>query len=705
MQLRVSGLLIFTALISLCNAETFPYWSKLPYACTVAVQNVFFDCGFDSAISCTCTSDAYMETVSLCIDSHISSQKDRNKAYPLAFYSCTNFTNEDFHNFAVEGKKKARTNVTSAELLATNVTEPFVIPEDLWIVGHQSVWKSFASYTIDNKLGGGLLAYWGFVFLLKFISNIIQHFFFPLLRALDTKFIRKLRKHFVLAPTFSFVHTSVINVWGYTFSIPLRTHTLALIGFSIVHFVVYFTNYPIYTGSLWYSSNWNQYESMIPWRAGVFAIAEVPLLVLFGGRNNFLIWLTGWPLDTFNVFHKWVARWMMLDVFIHAVSYAVVYKKEGYLGLEWSETYWLWGISACFLGVGLVIFSLHFLRSRFYEAFLIFHIILAATFLVSCYYHIYLLEEQDVNWVWAASGIWIFDRVARLAKIAWSGLPCKADAELFEDGVVKLKLDYSNRWNFKAGHYGFLYFFNWRCFWQSHPFTIIDSPVPGEEKKLVLLVRVRTGFTKVLANKLQQTATRSLRVPVLFEGPYGEHFNVEKYDNVTLVAGGIGITGVYGYASRLARSKDVATKRISFIWCTATDSALVWFKKELEFLAADPRFDVNVYVNGVESIPRSSTGNESIDEIAEGEDEVASESKKDDDDSTRKELAGTRVNVHYERFVVQPAIAEEVSSAKGTGCLVCCGPGPLNDEIRFAITKNIENTDGRFDYFEEAFAW
>lgn len=50
-----------------------------------------------------------------------------------------------------------------------------------------------------------------------------------------------------------------------------------------------------------------------------------PLMFLFGGRNNILIWATGWSFATFNVFHRHVARVATLQAVVHSILYGVIY--------------------------------------------------------------------------------------------------------------------------------------------------------------------------------------------------------------------------------------------------------------------------------------------------------------------------------------------------------------------------------------------
>lgn len=64
-------------------------------------------------------------------------------------------------------------------------------------------------------------------------------------------------------------------------------------------------------------------SKLIADRAGVLALWNMPIFFLLAGRNDFLVWLTGWPYGTFHVFHKWIARVSALMGIIHSVAYAV----------------------------------------------------------------------------------------------------------------------------------------------------------------------------------------------------------------------------------------------------------------------------------------------------------------------------------------------------------------------------------------------
>lgn len=58
-------------------------------------------------------------------------------------------------------------------------------------------------------------------------------------------------------------------------------------------------------------------------RTGIIAYANLPLLWLFAGRNDLLLWLTGWSFSTFNLFHRYVARVATAEAIAHSFGYTV----------------------------------------------------------------------------------------------------------------------------------------------------------------------------------------------------------------------------------------------------------------------------------------------------------------------------------------------------------------------------------------------
>lgn len=73
------------------------------------------------------------------------------------------------------------------------------------------------------------------------------------------------------------------------------------------------------------TSSAQQILGIVTDRAGVLAVANMPILWLFGGRNNILLWMTGWNFATYNSFHRWISRVVIIQVIIHSIGYTWIY--------------------------------------------------------------------------------------------------------------------------------------------------------------------------------------------------------------------------------------------------------------------------------------------------------------------------------------------------------------------------------------------
>lgn len=70
-----------------------------------------------------------------------------------------------------------------------------------------------------------------------------------------------------------------------------------------------------------------------------------------------MIWATGWSFDTFNVYHRWVARGMIAHIFIHPVSYSIIFVILREYEEDFKVRYWRWGVVGNVLG-SLIVFQL-----------------------------------------------------------------------------------------------------------------------------------------------------------------------------------------------------------------------------------------------------------------------------------------------------------------------------------------------------------
>lgn len=342
-------------------------------------------------------------------------------------------------------------------------------------------------------------------------------------------------------------------------------------------------NYQTTPSHLWFTSTWQQTVGYIMYRTGVLAYALLPLLVLFAGRNNILLWLTNWSHSTYLLLHRWIARIFMLQTLVHSVLAVIVYKDMGIYPAESVSVYWAWGVLATVLGCAMLVFSVLYIRSRWYEIFLIGHIIAAIFVIIGCWYHVVLRFTDGsgggyITWLYAAIAVWAFDRGMRLLRMINNGVH---RAKVVDVGDEHVRVDIPGvRWGYEPGKHVYVYFPTIHKLrpWENHPFSVLptsllqpaspasSSPSVADkevseaadvEKNKAAAATTQSSTTHVgpslgltLFIRRSSGMTRNLRandrVMVLLDGPYPNNptKSILRCDRVLLIAGGIGVTGI-----------------------------------------------------------------------------------------------------------------------------------------------------------------
>ena len=159
-------------------------------------------------------------------------------------------------------------------------------------------------------------------------------------------------------------------------------------------------------------------------------------------------------------------------ILIHvSAKTSVLIKFDSYPSI-FLQSYVAWAMVAA-ISLGLLIgHSWQYFRNSSYEIFLIVHHILAVLFIAGAWIH---TRGADTPYAYyAATAIWLFDKLARLIRITLFGVK-KAKVELISDEVLKVTVPRPRWWKPFPGSYAYIYFLKPTTFWQSHPFTIIDS--------------------------------------------------------------------------------------------------------------------------------------------------------------------------------------------------------------------------------------
>ncbi|KAF2773969.1 hypothetical protein EJ03DRAFT_323320 [Teratosphaeria nubilosa] len=422
--------------------------------------------------------------------------------------------------------------------------------------------------------------------LVLLITGSILPIAFSMLRFLP--FPRRLASRF----SATFVYSPLFRSWDwFPFSLPTRGQAFLIAYFSLINIILCAVGYDTTWPHTWFAWRGQQIPVYVSDRSGVFSAANMALLTLYAGRNNFLLWLTDWSHSTFLLLHRWIAIIAVLEACLHSAIYLGLYLDPRSGESHSSESklpYWYWGIISTLAMTLLLPLSVAQLRRKVYEVFLASHVAFALLAYVAYYYHITRRYDRQwgyETWIYLAFAIWAFDRLLRVMKLARNGIK-RGQITIIDDDYVRLDVPGVAG----SGGHAYLYFptLSWRV-WENHPFSVacgflshasgvamcspsevpstyvtsdtksmamkesadaspdrsgdissakLHTPAPTDIG-LTFFIRTCKGMTSRLRNRTT--------LPVLVEGPYGAShhgIDISTYPNILCIAGGVGITAV-----------------------------------------------------------------------------------------------------------------------------------------------------------------
>ncbi|CAI6332360.1 unnamed protein product [Periconia digitata] len=461
---------------------------------------------------------------------------------------------------------------------------------------------------------------------------------------------------------------------------PTVGQALWIAGFAVVNVILTAVGYSLYTPNLYFETKEYQILCYVAARTGGLSFALAPLVVLFAGRNNILLWLTNWSHSTFMLLHRWVARFFTLHIILHSLLELVLYQKQGTLTENQSSPYWIWGIIGTIACSIMVVTATLYFRRLSYEIFLIIHIILAVFTIAGSWYHIEIRFERKWGYeyyMYATCAVWFFDRVLRVLRILKNGMR-KAHVTQVADDIMRIDIP-GLKWEAQPGRHTYAYFptVNPLRPWENHPFSVIptallqsrghslgvvsssqgsqhsstapddieksgtstvtSAPVVTSAAGISLFVRRSAGMTRALKAHASLTT--------LLDGPYPNNkpASVLKTDRLVLLAGGIGITGILPF---LAHHHNVK---------------LHWSVKQNTQGLVD-------------------TLGEVLNNVREKEISVG-------------------------RFDLEGILAKEAQTGWGRIGVVVCGPGGMCDEVRSIVARKGREGKVVWELDVEAFSW
>ncbi|KAH8678820.1 ferric reductase like transmembrane component-domain-containing protein [Tricladium varicosporioides] len=374
--------------------------------------------------------------------------------------------------------------------------------------------------------------------------------------------------------------------------VPSRALSIFISIYVIMNIILSSVSIRSFQPNTWFLSPQFELCEYVGNRTGTLSLVNLSIAILFAGRNNVLIAITGWSQTAFLTLHRWAARVAAIQAVVHSIVYTLAYFEPGYEGAaayakKAAEPFYWWGIIATIALSLATAVALLPLRTKFYEIFLITHIVLVILALIGCWYHLvphfgYVYGYQV--WLYISFAFWAFDRLARVARVAYYNRLGSSTAvvEAIPDcDVMQVTISPRVAWDFGPGQHSFLYLPSLGYkFWESHPFSIAgwkkqgqsshiastpaslsDSATNGEKAQdagvvssateigsqpkskesgqpakpphqsqfqdrssIQFLIRAHSGMTSNLQRRLHSSPSRSsMEISIYTEGPYAGH--------------------------------------------------------------------------------------------------------------------------------------------------------------------------------------
>ena len=494
--MRLSFLLPFFTLFALTTAKYHIYHKPelIGRACKTALfRTAIFCVGENSySLKCQCSNIDAMGSYLYCgyENSHGESTISGFENWFLA--QCPNST--------VEEMRQVYANVSNyivdvSTIPNFNKSVPVHVPvrykSKIYNVALRSGKAFYGNFGDSVYMGAGLMGYWAVIILCGAIVNFTSKFAPNLLlstnkRFGNSSFVRLYRKHISVPATFRFSHTNNVFLGGL---LPTRLESLIILGYFALNVAFECARIYYVANNTIFSSRSTQLSRIVGDRSGIISLFLMCLTFLFGGRNNFLIWLTGWKQSTFMTYHKWIARMLIIVVVLHSIA-MLIYACIGQAFSYWILQDWYrWGCVATVAGAIIFIQAISWLRVNYYETFLCIHIVMAVFFLVGTWGHIDIFDENQ--WTSAAIAVWVFDRFVRIVRLSFFGIRT-AKATVISNETLEITVPKHNWWPTFPGAFGYVHFMRTSLFWQSHPLTFVDTD--GEHIKF--FIKVKNGATK-----------------------------------------------------------------------------------------------------------------------------------------------------------------------------------------------------------------
>lgn len=661
--------------------------------------------------SCFCKNDNAMASVVGCMSDIGKLNKGAMKYY---IKQCKEYevplTEADLKQYNSTYHEKAK---FPKEIEGFNKTKPVDVPIKANVSSAKIYYDSYYVFlgNFDRAMyyGAGALGYWALMFLIAIVTNW-SVVIFPSLRTTFNGPISKLWRKYITLPALvkRKKNDHQNNLGLFSCLVPSRMESLIVFVFFWLVFGSCFGQIHVVLNDPIFPKSSTALMRVVADRTGIMGTVLLPLLFLIGGRNNFLQWLTRWKFSTFIMYHRWIARIIVVLVFIHSVLYSAMWVQRGNYANSVKKTYVIYGVLATSCGGAICFQGLLFMRRRAYELFLVVHIILAVGWVVGAWRHLEKFGYLPI--IYGTVAVWAFDRFVRIVKMLWFGFP-KAQVSLVENETLRVVVPKPKHWKSVPGGHAWLYFCRSWYFWQSHPFTFLESTTDG--KSIIFLCKAKNGVTAKLGKKLALMPGKTLSCRVSVEGSYGESCSVSKHSSVVFLAGGNGIPGIFSEIYDLAkRSVDNNKQMLKLMWIIREPKSISWMFSEMEALKHTKIF-TTIYItrpdlaNNEDLSTMLSRGLETS-----SSDEMDKEKKLDNEYTYEGEDLIQRLRDHFPHITFETGrpcigdiVQDEIEECSHSAAFISCGHPAMVDDLRKCVVESIDTTNKRIDFFEQLQVW
>lgn len=459
-----------------------------------------------------------------------------------------------------------------------------------------------------------------------------------------------------------------------------KSVNLHLYGYTTIGTLIFYITYLIWWSTLFVYSFITNNKLEIMARLGVWITLNLSTVLLPITRNS--IWVVFFNLskDRINYVHRFLSILCLISVVVKFIAVFLFYEPKFLIKVINPTTGGspLFGTLSTISFILICIFAMPIIRQKKFEIFYYSHRILSICIMLFGILH----YMSTFYYLLPCLLLYIVDMILRIYytnKSIYSKIKNIGSIQ-YNTSCTLINLTFQKKIKTYPGCYFFICFYNDISRLQWHPLSLVTT----QNDNLIFCCKNvgSHSWTNRLHNKVEKNYDILINRNVYIQGPYGNistEYNNNKYKNIILICGGIGITPMISILKDLNelyyKNKLNKLNKVIFIWSIKHISLFETFKKY--FLNLDKNiFDIQIYV---------SINNTPYDDLQFNTDELIF-----------KDIE-KNINIIKERANIKNLLSSFFKN-NNENFVFLCGPSKLTDEASSMCSKF--NVDFSTEVFE-----